>query len=502
MMVALLGVLLLTGLAAGFMLVVPTDLAAATKNRIDTEASLAADAGVRDSMAWIAHTLANAGEPCNTVTPSPVRTGSLGNWDWSCQIEADPQTPPNGIDTIRLYRLTSRASRDGGDRWQIVAWVQAGQSFAEFGEFTDLSSGGLWDVVIGQGWKSEGPVHHNGVLRMYISQSYFTGPAPATPAIDGRITSSGVDASSPDGIHYYSSSNAPYSYGDGYDRLVTGGLSEVQAGVAPIPMPTSAIAQASAAWGGNPPPAPPAGVTVNPAGGVFIDGDVDAMTMNVNGSGNFVLTIVQAGQTTTVEEDSVSSTRIVTPPSGAPVTVPGMGTGVIFSNGNIASFSGTNKNAHTVAVDHAALKNIVITGDILRADTPDGSKPTSTSDRLGIVANRVEITGNTALIPRNSTDPLSLYATIMARDRLSVQNATTSAPGRMAIYGGISSGHTPDYNLFNPADGTTLAGMGGLNGYGTPNIIYDATLANEPPPRFPTTAGSDLSIRYWHEAPL
>lgn len=488
------------GLAGAFFLILPQDLAQATRSVTDASACLAAEAGIKDTMAWMSTELASGSEPCTSTVPSPTRTGTIGEWSWSCLVEADPQTPPHGVDVIRLYRLESTASLDGEEAWRIEAWVQAGQSFARFAEYTNISSSTLWDHLIVPGWKLEGPVHTNGVLRLWIQPPFFGGAPPAQAAFSGELTSAGSSSSSPDGVVYQSSSGAPYNYADGYDRLLAGGRTALATGVPPKAMPTSSFAQAAAAWGGNPPATPPAGVSVNATGGVFIHGDVTNMTLGFSGSGNSLLTINQGGQITTVEEDPSSNQRIVTLPDGTVQNVTGIGSGVIFATGDINGLSGTNKGAHTIAVDFAAMKNITVTQDILRADTPDGSKPTGTADRLGIVTNKLLIADHSVL-PRTTSDPLSIYATLYCTDRLEVINPGSGPPGALAIYGGLAGNQTWRWGNFSSSF-TVLSGYGGVGGIGSPNIFYDASLANEPPPTYPTTAGSDLSLRAWLEEPL
>ncbi len=489
----LFGVLCLS-LSVGFLLQVPVDLAATTVVVRDAKASFVADAGVQDTMAWISHQLAGGLEPCSLSAPTPIRSGTLGAWTWACTIEPDAGTPPNSLTPFRIYKLTSTASLDGRAVRQIVTQVQAGQSFARFSMFTDQNDPSIWDFGVHRSSRIRGPVHKNRPIRFLVDGANYAGstPPPTTP-FDGIVSTTA-------GSHTWSAGSDPADNAGKYGHLFKRGLSDLKFGTPPRPLPGSALPLAQAAWGGTIPPAPPFGVSVNPTGGVYIEGDVDVMRLEVNGSGNFVLRIEQSGQTTTVEENRSTGQRIVTSSPGGVVTIPGLGNGVVFATGSIFDLKGVNQGARTIAVDFDSGKDIEVSGTLSRRDTVLGSEPTGIDDRLGIVAEHIYIADETVL-PRSVGTPLHIYATLLATQRLEVKNRSTGSPGALAIHGGLASGWPSLRGTVN-ASFTVVSGYGGLSGYGSPDIVYDPLLANAPPPEYPTTAGTELTVRSWFERPL
>lgn len=482
-------------MAVGFLTLSPIDLTGTSAHTVELEASYAADAGIEDAMAWLGHTLSSGTEPCTITDPEPVKSGTLGDWTWECQIVADSDTPPNGSSNLRLYQLTSVAfDKEGKRRYQIVADVQGGQSFARFSMFIDEDTPDLWDFIVTPQTKMRGPIHKNRTIRFYVQNGFYAGAPYSETPFDG-------DISTTESSFIWNSGGHPESNGGAWGSIFSGGLGDVQYNAAPKPLPGDSSILARAAFGGAIPTTMPEGVTVNPAGGVYVNGDVDDMQMSVNGSGFFQVTITQAGQTTTIVEDTTADQRIVNFPDGSVQNVASRGTGVIFATGSINSLAGTNKGDHTIAVDFESGSDIEISGPVIRSDTTPGTEPTVNDDRLGIVAEHVYIAPH-SILPRNVNDTLYLYATILATERFEVKHPTTGPPGAMAIYGGVSGRTTWYVGHFSGSSSQFISGYGGLNGEGTPHLYYDALLANEPPPEYPTTGPSELFVRSWTEKPL
>lgn len=494
LVVSLVFAILCFSVAVGLILQLPMDLGAVSYRERDLKATYTCDAGLEESMAWISRRLGDGIEPCTVSDPVPTRSGSLGDWDWSCQIHPDPGTPPHGLTAFRVYRLVSTASRDGQAAKRIEAVVQAGQSFARFSMFTDLDDPTLTDYAISPYTRVRGPVHKNHPIRFAVANGVYGGQSPAVTPFDGMVSTSAAG-------NVWEAGSDPALNGNQYGHIFKNGQGDLRFGAPPRPLPGSSSPLANAAWGGTAPASTPAGVTVNSTGGVFISGDVDAMELSVNAAGRFVLTIDQAGQVTTVEEDPVADARIVTLPGLSPLTIPQVGNGVIYATGSIRSLKGKNKGRHTVAVDFSAGEDIEISGSLTRADTTVGSEPGGIDDRLGIVAEHIYIADDSVL-PRGLHTPLHIYATILATERLEVKGVGTGSPGAMAIHGGLSTGRPSIrcYYQTSPNNHLVLHGYGGLSGYGTPDIIYDPLLANAPPPEYPTTAGTELTVRAWTES--
>ena len=487
------------GLATGFMLRVPVDLGATGELRSSTEAAYVADAAVQDTMAWLSHQLANETEPCTISDPTPSRSGSLDNWDWTCTVEPDAGTPPNGLTDLRLYKLTATALSDGESRYRIVVDVQAGQSFSRFSVYIDETStlSPFYDFIVTPSARMRGPIHKNEPISFKVAPSLLVGSPPDPLPFDSTI-------STPAGHHWWTRTTfrdlGTELTSEQYDNIFESGGADLLYGVPPRPLPTDSMGLANAAWGGMTPPSPPPGVQVSPAGGVFISGDVDAMEMSLNGGGQFVLTIVQGGQTTTITEDAAANQRIVTDSTGTN-NISGLGSGVVFATGDIRSLKGVNKGPHTIANAFDDNKFIEISGSLTRADTPVGNEPSGTDDRLGIVSSTIFVAEHSVL-PRNQSTPLYVYANLLATTIFEVKDRNIDPPGAMAIFGGLATRQPwRTVSVTGPLYQVTH-GYGARSGYGSADILYDKHLANEPPPMYPTTAGTELMVRAWREQPL
>lgn len=486
----------------------------ALSNRLatrDLTGTLVAEAGIRDIMARFASRLQAGVEPLSTATAS--FDGTFAGWNWKVQAAADSQTPPVGGGGLRMYKLRSVASLDGKERREVLCWLQAGETMAKYALFLDQGSPSLWDLLAAPGVTTlKGPFHHNGTLKIAVPDPVYTSNGPK-PFI-GKVSSAGFDAGSPDGFTYMTTTgySAPYSSANGYDKLNGEGRNGMEAGVAPLPMPTSSLRLKEAAWGSSAPATPPSGVTVNPAGGVYIGGDADKVEMKVV-NGNAETTITQGGTISTVTRVTdtavgaapIGSRRLVV--NGTESVVPGLGSGVTFCTGNIASLKGTNKGAQTLAVDFSAGKSIEITGNILRADTAAGSEPTSTRDKLGLVANVVRMTDDTSLLPRTSGSVTHLYASFYCFDRFEVEQYDNPSlgVGRLQIFGGLQAknkGGTMTFITGGPNIGDCLSGFGGPSGRGGMRLVSDPTLMTDPPPLYPASEKGKMVIRYWKERNL
>lgn len=490
---------LCVGMATGFLLRVPVDLGATAELRAATEASYVADAAVQDTMAWISHQLAQPTEPCTMADPTPNRSGSLGDWTWTCLVEPDAGTHPNGLTELRIYRLTATALLDGEPRYRIVTDVQAGQYFSRFSVYIDETSAlvPFYDFIITPGTRMRGPVHKNEPISFKVASSLLGGAEVDPLPFDSTV-------STPAGHHWWTESTfrdrGTHLTSGQYDSIFESGEADLLYGVPPRPMPDSSVGLANAAYGGIAPATPPAGVQVSPAGGVFISGDVDHMELSHTGGSQSVLTIVMGGQTTTVVEDHFANQRTVTDASGT-ITVPGLGSGVIFATGDIHSLRGVNKGSHTIANAFDDGKFIQISGSLTRADTPVGSEPTGTDDRLGIVSGTIYVAEHSVL-PRDQSNPLYIYAHLTATTIFEVKHRNSGPPGAMAIFGGLAS--RQPWRTVSVTGPSLLVthGYGALSGFGSADILYDKYLADEPPPMYPTTAGTELMVRSWREQPL
>lgn len=481
-------------MSVGLLLQVPKDLTGLAKQSQDLRASYVADAAIEDTKAWLSYTISSGAEPCTTSDPNPVRTGALGSWTWECVVVPDSGTFPNAVTNLRIYQLTATVSENGIPKYEIVADVQAGQSFARFSMFIDEDDPTLWDYAVSEHSRITGPVHKNRPNRLYVAPGFYSGPPPTETPFNGTFSTS-------QSANIWSSGGDPAANGNKFDYVFKNGQADLKFDVPEKPLPGDSSILANAAFGGTAPVSPPPGVQVNATGGIFIAGDVDNMQLTVNGAGNFELIIQQGPDVTRVVESTASDQRIVTNPDGSTYSVAGIGNGVIFSTGSINSLAGENKGKHTIAVDFEAGADIEITGSLTRDDTAAGSHPTVTDDSLGLIAEHVYIAPHSVL-PRSVSTPLHVYATILATQRLEVKDRNSGPPGAMAIYGGLSSRTTWSVAQFSVPSMLIVTGYGGLTGYGTPELHYDELMVNDPPPEYPTTGDGEMSVRSWKERVL
>lgn len=514
-------------LATAFQKLLPVELNAALRHEQHTRASLAADAGVEDTIAFIESALADGLEPFSG-TPPYLRTGTLGtDWTWSATVTPDASTPPNGVGAIRVYRIDAVASF--GNRPVRRISTHAGQqSFARFALYADtVDQNGWWSPSIEH---YDGPFHVNDPLRIGTPSGLYSGAC--SPLFTSSVTTASTDASSADGVTYVSDKNqgdgdAPYDSNGNpiagrYEAIYAQGRPSLRTGVSRIDMPTNTQSLASAAWG-DPSTGPPSttGVYVNQAktgngssGGVYIVGDVSKMTMSVDSAGNRSLTIKQAIGQTTVTETLASSVRapdgqnvpqgrtLIVPPFGRSKVVSTLTNGVVYSTGTIASLSGMNKGQRTIATDVTKQTEIKIGGSITRSDTPVGQNPTGTADNLGLVTYTLRFPST---LPHSAATPIHLYATAMAGIKGGgggsvIDGLDKVGLGVLNIYGGLivsNDGVTVNNaSVWNPRTGQLSPTQNGF----IRTIHYDTNLASSPPPFFPTYP--KLTVRSWNDEAL
>lgn len=491
------------GTAASVLLdLLPNEASSLRLARRDVEASQVVEGGVRDCMAWISYQLKNDVEPLTTVSLN--RNGTLGAWNWTATITADATTPPNPPAGLRMYKLECTALWDHQPKRKVLCWLQAGVSFSKYAAFTHNTPPPGWMSFFLRHNQTavDGSFRTNGRVRLSIPSTYFTGAPPVNKGFLGTVTSAGTTGVG-DGIEY------PVAAPDGapdYERMNSSGRSGFLTGAAPMAMPASPLPYANAAYGSLPPATPPAGVTVNPDGGIYVNGAVDSLVLSVDLLGNSVYTITQGAVITKVTRVSESpvgpaplGSRLVE--RGASQTVvPNVGTGVLYASDGISAVNGTVRGSNTLATDFSNNRDIEITGNILRQDTTPGDKPASRRDNLGMVASHVKITDNVAVLPRTSASILRIYASIFTQDNFYAENYGNSAlgVGRLEVFGSIISGN----NWITQTTGPSGAGISGFahpSGSGTFRLVTDPQSGYFPPPLFPASSKGQMEIRYWKE---
>ncbi|ODT63375.1 hypothetical protein ABS71_14380 [bacterium SCN 62-11] len=494
------------GTAASVLLdLLPNEATSLRLARRDVEASQVVEAGVRDCMAWISHQLKNDVEPLSTVSTS--RNGNLGAWTWAATITADPFTPPNPTSGLRMYKIVSTASWDHQPKRKVVCWLQAGVSFTKYAAFTHNTPPPGWTSFFLRYNQTavDGAFRTNGRVRLTIPSNFFSGAPPTNQGFLGTVTAAGSTGAG-DGIEYPLS--APTGQHD-YERMSNQGRSGFLTGAAPMAMPSSTQPYASAAYGSLPPASPPAGVTVNPDGGIYVNGALDSLVLSVDLLGNSVYTMTQGGVTTRVTRVSESpvgpasvGTRLVEQGSVQTV-VPNLGSGVLYASEGISAVNGTVRGDNTLATDFNNGRDIEITGNLLRQDTMAGQKPTSRRDNLGLIASHVKITDNVAVLPRTG-NILRIYASIFTQDNFYAEghNNTALGVGGLEVFGSVISSNNWLTQINGGASGFAISGFSHPSGQGSFRLVTDPNSGFFPPPLFPASSKGQMEIRYWKETVL
>jgi len=493
-------------LAFAYLRLVPVELTSAGRTRTDVAATLAAEAGLEHTLAWMENELAHGREPTNQQHATRVRTGGVEGWNWTVRVVPDAQTPPNGNSNQRVYTLTAEA-RQGGDNSRIYSRMRCSvmqESFAAYTRFIDHWQPGTW-VAAGPA-QVRGRFHTNDVLHMVIYPGFYDSPDPDWPngpTFWGRV-SAARRANTPDGVDYRSlpgDSPPPYAGSNEkvkqarYKALFKGGSQSLRTGVGRIPMPETGNLNnlALAAWGTAPFPPRNQRLFFNPGQGIYVSGDVQSLTLDRPEAGVSEQRFEVSGQTLRVVEvrqssfhtpggQTVAAGRTALLGPGAQEQVlDGLPNGVIFVDGDIAAVSGVNRGPHTLA----ARGNISMAkkGDLLQDEAPKAKEPyvggkleTSGKHPLGIFCRNFRVPA----FPHEG-DNLYLYASIVCsaggNGSLIVDDRDNSAHGaaKLVVVGSLIE---DERNYW--ASTTVRAGYGAV-------LQHDPHLLTEAPPEFPCT---------------
>jgi hypothetical protein len=537
--------------AIGYMNLVPSELRFSRRNQLNVKGYFVADAGVIHALSWLEATLADGEEPGEELSSYNGKVKLDEDWSFRTQIQPDPETPPRGLNPVRSYTIISTAFERGRETRKVSVQVTQ-QSFARYAMFMDQ-----WpsNIVYNLGTAGvDGPLHTNDILRLHVPhQGYWA--EKRDPMFLSKVTSSKVfynrkHGSSQDGIGYYRGNYSgdidwkrPYDsegpIAQRYQRIVAGGRENLKSGVQREPLPKNSLDLAQAAWGTKSKKQPPdrpsgkPGVSVNEGGGIYINGRVEQMFLDVVDQ-NPITTIVQNnGKKVTYIVEATDSAVVL--PAGmkiegkktkASVTVPkgstlslieeskksikvtngkwnknkvkklqanitqGLPNGVVFANHDILDISGEIKGRKTIAVEVEHSDKIFISGNLTLHRTEPGVPPETAEDSLGLVAYDVMVSKT---LPRQQTSrakPLYIYAQILAgRDNgaggFGVEDYNRGrARGYMEIFGGIAQSRLKPWGVLNG---------GGMSG----RVVYNPTGGHNPPPYFPSI--SKFKIRAYLE---
>jgi len=235
------------------------------------------------------------------------------------------------------------------------------------------------------------------------------------------------------------------------------------------------------------------------AGGIYVQGDLNSMTLSVGGPTNnlAVYTLVQGGQTVTVTVDRLTNTTTVTNNTwpapqtrifaGVPKGWQGSGNAyaaIIYVEGGIRSLSGTLEEREQLTI--AAAGRIDITNHIRYEDPPVVTDPNDNPlNVLGIYSANNDIRITTA-----APNDLVIHAVLMAGNTGDSFNSSVnvqdydrgSSRGFVRLLGGIIQEYYGAFGTFDPNTGNPQTGYGR-------DFVFDRRMSRGfSPPYFPTTS--------------
>ena len=537
--------------AAGLMSLVGNALTSAQKRTDMTEAFNMADMGLDLGRTWLtqqasppdANALGFAGNSFFGTSGSltnPFNLPSEAGATLRVIIDADNT---NAQSVQKHYLIECTATMPSGATQTLRAYVQQ-SSFGKYAYFAVNDGGGFWDYNN----HFEGPVHFNDGHNGDTGQSTFLWRNPTDTPI---FTYTGTDAFSvSDDVTWWKNNigatGAPSTASD-YSSIAAGGQATMTTGYQKdangnylldsggnkipnspaIPLPTTSYQQQYAALGdlvpasatsADPNAPATAGISINTTagfnanggqvtGGISIHGD-SAMTLQVDPNGNQQILVTQGGVTQTVTIDLVNNqTTISAPVAGQPghtstQTLTGVPNGMVYSDGNITSLSGTvadnttdgslnilHRSQMTIATDLANGKDITLTGSV-KYNTPRNlsvqqSQDTSFNQKAGVLG----LLGHHIQVAPSAPSNIEFDGSIFATTTFDYPSYASGGPkGTMTSIGGVIT-HDAGYFAVANGDGSLVSGY-------NEQYHYDSRMADHPPPFFPTT-GSHYDVLSW-----
>lgn len=337
----LLFLVLINLFAVAFWKLVPVEMHSAKRHYLETQAYFASDAGIVDTLAFL-EDLASQGNMDNYIDSNGVvndeghrvirRTGTMGEWNWQCDVVPGPETYGNSDFTtpnpLRVFKLESMATRDGissdSHRYrEVSAWIKQ-RSFADFNwncsEYDEDSPLFLFmnNFKLGGTYRTNGPA----LLRIRSSDNFWSNSEaaiggellfavsknhPNLGLVDGvQYSDGGSNSDGPtwsgsgDSYPYHlSGGNAGQPRGSRYEKLVPEGRAGIRH-TDRVEMPVNTDNIAYGVWGGDAPANVPWADTIfgdntsnvraaingatpgSPArNGIFIQGDVSQIDFSV-----------------------------------------------------------------------------------------------------------------------------------------------------------------------------------------------------------------------------
>jgi hypothetical protein len=211
------------------------------------------------------------------------------------------------------------------------------------------------------------------------------------------------------------------------------------------------------------------------SGGIVITKSLKSLTLKAPSSHTFRLFLSSKnGQKAMVQISFKKKETFLKYPSKKIKIYHGIPNGIIYIEGGIGSknhggLSGKTRGRWTIATE----KNIYLSGNLKYWDTPSGSQPQG-NDTLALISPRVFITYKAPSL-------LFLYATIMSKMLFVLPSKSRDLPrqGELIWWGNYIGEYPAIMGTFSEKSGISKDGYDLLK-------YYDARLAKNPPPDFPT----------------
>jgi hypothetical protein len=479
-----------------------------------------------------------------TLWPNPSADPSCAGAG-TCSIHL---TAPNAYEIFYKYQVTSNGQVSPRFRRQVILSGNFSiqltlQSFALYALFTDVHTTPTGNPIwFTSNTSFKGPVHTNGEFRFAFFPTFTSRVESVNSRAWYNNTGNPLELATTENVQNGTRIDAPLVPPDPNPQAATPANFTLAA--PSVPLPNSPFNQQGVSIGRN--PADSSAVTVAQItgaipeltgsgsvpdgvyvpvvdsnancrsdsgeamkGGIYVQGNLQKMTMSVSGN-TAVYTLAHTnGTTTTVTVDRTNNQTVVTsnawrpPPSGSgcPSAAPGPSTraftGVpkgwqgpgspnatmIFVNGNVNSLSGTLQQIEQTTI--AASGSITISGNVQYQTPPNPSDPTSNpTNVLGLYASNGDI-----IISPSAPNNVIIQAVLMAGNATSgynssvyVQNYNSGSPrGSVNLLGGLIEKYYGPFGTFNAQTGQQQTGYGRA-------FTYDTRMSRGfTPPYFPTT---------------
>lgn len=458
-------------------------LSSTKRIKASTTAFNLAESGIDRAVRWFKD---QGSPPSNPSAFYPIG-GIVATPEGTYSVVAYPDADNLGA-VLKKYIIVSEGISEG--RKEKIQLVIRQSSFGKYAYFTDkemssISGGRIWFYG---GDRIRGPAHSN---NKDGSEFQVNWGAATQPIFEDQVTSSGSFIT-------YAPTN-PTTEAN-FAQIYKAGSRGYELGVDDIPLPSSSDMQKEAAWGPNGAYPGTNGVYLPPGGGIYIRGD-SAVVMQLDGLGRQQFRITQGANTTTVTIDKQNDVMYRQVNSGAVTTLPGSGNGVVYSTGHITSLSGTiadnvvggspayvtHRSAFTIATDVNNNKNITVTNPIKHKTAYNPALAPHATANLS--AGTMGLIGRNVTVAAGAPTNMQIDAVILAGSSstadgsFSVADYNTKKPvGTLKVLGGIIQ------KARGPVG--TLSGNTIATGY-SKDYWYDARMADNPPPFFPTTGGYD-----------